>query len=367
MDELLQKQLNQRLEANALRQLPKLPGLVDFSSNDYLGLAQIDLNISFHKNGSGGSRLISGNSKLMEQIEEDLARFYHTPSALLFNSGYDANVGLFSCLLQKGDTYIYDQLIHASVRDGMRLSNANSYAFRHNDLESLAAKLELAKGRKVVVIESIYSMDGDMAPIKEITALCDRNNAELIVDEAHSTGVFGVNGCGLVSHYGLQDKVYARIHTFGKAMGCHGAVIVGSDVLKSYLVNFARSFIYTTALPEHSVQTIAEVHKRMPEIGDARKALKQNISLFQDCLDATVKNYLIPSCSAIQCILFADNDKVKALASYLQNEGFDVRPIMSPTVEQGKERIRICIHSFNTEEEIKGLATSINTYLKNAK
>ena len=182
-----------------------------------------------------------------------LADFHKAESGLIFNSGYDANLGLFSCIAKKEDTLICDELIHASIIDGCRLSYANRFRFAHNDVEDLEDKLRRSKGNIFVAVESVYSMDGDMAPLKEIAAVCKKYNASLIVDEAHATGLFGDQGRGLVSQHGLEQEVFARVHTFGKALGCHGAVILGSETLRNYLVNFARSFIFTTALPVHSL------------------------------------------------------------------------------------------------------------------
>lgn len=365
MDEQLHKRLALREQENALRTLPPSSTFLEFSSNDYLGLASRVKTSQQLSNGSGGSRLISGNHKLFVEVENELAQFYNTDATLIYNSGYDTNIGLFSCLLQKGDTYIYDQYIHASVRDGIRLSNANSFAFEHNNLTSLEQKLQNAVGKKVVIVESIYSMDGDIAPLTEIAELCQKHQAELVVDEAHATGVFGTHGQGLVSQLKLENKVYARIHTFGKALGVHGACIAGSETLKQYLVNFSRSFIYTTALPEHSVAAIQQAHLLCANAHHERKTIKENIMQFRNELSPTVKNHLIASCSPIQCIICPGNVRVKELAATLQEMQFDVKAILHPTVAKGEERIRICLHASNTSEEINALVKAINTHFPN--
>ena len=210
-------------------------------------------------NGSTGSRLITGNHGLHEELESELAEFFGTPEALLFNSGYDANLGLFSCVPQHGDVILFDEFCHASIRDGIKLSNSKSFSFKHNNLEDLQKKYNNTSkhnGNTFLVAESIYSMDGDQAPLLELAEFCQKNKIYLIVDEAHATGVIGGSGRGLVNELGLGDSVFARIHTFGKAMGCHGAVILGSKELRNYLINFAKSFIYTTAMPIHNVLTI---------------------------------------------------------------------------------------------------------------
>ena len=245
----LNNKLKQREEANALRLLAPQSQLIDFSSNDYLGFAKeaaihhINNNTSeLIQFGATGSRLISGNYELTEEAEAFLANFYNAATALIFNSGYNANIGLFQCLPQRNDTIIYDELIHASIRDGIRLSNASNFSFSHNNLTALEQKLSNAKGLIYVVVESVYSMDGDMAPLTEIVAVCKKYNAALIVDEAHAVGIFG-NGKGLVSELGLENNVFARVVTFGKAVGVHGAAILGSNELRDYLINFSRAFI----------------------------------------------------------------------------------------------------------------------------
>ncbi len=362
MDEVLQSYLERREYENALRRLPKENSLVDFSSNDYLGLAR-NSNVQLSgKHGSGGSRLISGNRPKTEALERELALFYQTPTALLFNSGYDANLGLFSCLLRKGDTYIYDQLAHASIRDGIRLSHAKAYSFAHNNLQDLEKKLQKAEGQTVVVVESVYSMDGDMARLTEIIDICEQHDAALVVDEAHSTGIYGTYGQGLCCDLGLEQRIYARIHTFGKAAGAHGAVVVGSETLTNYLINFARSFIYTTALPEQSVQAIQNAHVALRNAALAREMLKRNIGFFQERIPEDIKKRWIPSSSPIQCLLVPDNSAVKTLAMKLQEVGFDLRPIMSPTVPKGKERLRICLHAYNTEKEITDLIKMVEKH-----
>ncbi|HSZ87093.1 MAG TPA: aminotransferase class I/II-fold pyridoxal phosphate-dependent enzyme, partial [Puia sp.] len=258
-EEFLNKKLAERKDLNAYRQLQLPKNKIDFFSNDYLGISKAKLLSAVDgqlSTGSTGSRLLSGNYPLIEETEKMIATFHDAESGLIFNSGYDANVGLVSCIAQRGDTILYDHLSHASIRDGMRLSFAQSFSFVHNDTEDLEKKLKAAQGNIFVVTESVFSMDGDIAPLKIISELCEKYNANLIVDEAHATGVVGEKGEGLVQQLNLQEKCFARMHTFGKALGCHGAVILGSETLKNYLINFSRAFIYTTSLPEISVEAI---------------------------------------------------------------------------------------------------------------
>ena len=366
----IEEKLSHRKSENAFRELKVKTNLIDFCSNDYLGLASektIHSHSDIQQYGSTGSRLISGNNQTTEEVEQFLANFYKAESGLIFNSGYNANIGLFSCVAQRTDTIIYDELIHASIRDGIRLSNANSFSFKHNDIDSLRDKIKQAKGNVYVAVESIYSMDGDEAPLKGLVKLCQKYNAALIVDEAHACGVFGEKGEGLIVKYNLQDNVFARVVTFGKAYGCHGAVVLGNELLRDYLINYSRSFIYTTALPLNSILTIKKAHQFLLEDLDRIERLNSIVEYFKSkflSFDIPIaigirNTKLVNSNSPIQCIIFPGNDEVKLLAQEIQNKGFDVRPILSPTVAKGEERLRICLHSFNTKEQIDELLKTI--------
>ena len=361
--------LTERQSNNALRKLAAPNGLVDFSSNDYLGLARnVELfnkaskfleNKGVMANGATGSRLLTGNYKLYDELEGVLAKFFGSESALVFNSGYDANLGFFSAVPQRTDVVFYDELSHASIRDGIGMGLAQSYKFKHNQLEDLRERIDRVRQRKpdsdiYVVTESVFSMDGDSPDLKALAALCTSQGSYLVVDEAHAVGVFGKRGEGLLNEPVLQDKVFARIVTFGKAMGCHGAAILGSNALKSYLVNFARSFIYTTGLPPHSSATILAACKYMSVSGGEQVQLRRNIDYFKEQLRGhDLEPYFIPSNSAVHCCLVEGNEKVKKWSLQLRDKGFDVKPILSPTVRGGQERLRFCLHSYNTENEIK--------------
>ena len=371
----LQNALNKREEDNALRRLKTENQLIDFCSNDYLGFSRNELlrNIifetaektSFHLNGSTGSRLISGNSSFTENLEQRIAAFHNAETALLYNSGYDANIGLFSSVPKRNDTVFYDELIHASIHDGLRMNHfAKSISFKHNDINDLKNKLNLALGEVFVVIESVYSMDGDLAPLKEFATLCEENHWNLIVDEAHATGVIGKKGEGLVQLEHLEKKVFARVHTFGKAMGCHGAVILGSSLLRDYLINFSRSFIYTTALPAHAQIAIDEGYKFLTKNSYLVNELKDKISLFRKTSTNTVREKVIAFDSAIISLLYPGNEKVKELAKRIQYAGFDVKPILHPTVPKGAERLRICLHIFNTDDDIIKLVELLNQHIQ---
>lgn len=367
--EQLQKRLNKRLENNSLRKLSVSEGLIDFYSNDYLGLAQnqeLYSNISqihsnLHINGATGSRLLSGNSKYYEELEQKLATCFASESSLIFNSGYNANLAVLSSIPQKGDTIIYDELAHACIKDGARLSLAKRYSFRHNDLNDLKHKLTQANGQIFIVVESIYSMDGDECPLVDLIKTARLFNANIILDEAHATGIYGPSGSGLSGHLGVQDDIFTRIYTFGKAMGVHGAAVAGSSTLINYLINFARPFIYTTALPPHSLTAINASFQYLEEDMNLQHLIKKKISLFNRQFDLKIGSRLqkIESNHAIQSVIIPGNDQVKEVCNYLKDKGFDVRPIVSPTVKKGTERLRVCLHTFNSDDDIYQLIDTL--------
>lgn len=360
MNKLLLGKLNQRKENGQFRRLKDNSGLIDFASNDYLGLSRNpdiikNVSVAYDKVGaslgSGGSRLLSGNSSHFVDLEAFLALVHKGEASLLMNSGYVANLAVFSTIPQKGDTVIYDELIHACIKDGMRLSLASHYSFKHNDLESLESKLKKAKGAIYIAVESIYSMDGNEAPLIDIISLCNQYGAHLIVDEAHSTGIYGQGGSGLCCILGIEKEVFIRIHTFGKGIGCHGACVVASNEVKDYLINFARPFIYTTSMPLHGIVSIGEAYKYLAINGSIQDRLHSKIAFFREHIQTSIE-----SSSPIQIIIISGNEAVKKKAELLQENGFDIRPVLSPTVKVGGERLRICLHEFNSKDEIKQLA-----------
>jgi 8-amino-7-oxononanoate synthase len=367
------KNLSLKLEArrreNALRQLPIQNSGIDFASNDYIGFARSKnifdqahtflLDNDYVENGATGSRLLSGNHPLYKQTEDFISLFHQSESALIFNSGYDANIGFFSSVPQRGDLILYDELCHASIRDGIRLSNAKSFKFGHNDFEDLESRLIGAaadSGQVYIVTESVFSMDGDCPNLEELVSLSNKHNSLLVIDEAHALGVIGDKGGGLVQTMNLQQHVFARIMTFGKGLGCHGAAVLGPLELKDYLVNFARSFIYTTGLSPHSLATILVAYRELEKEKATIENLRENIIHFNQ-----EKNILgllplfVYSKSAIQSAIIPGNEKVKSIAVKLQGKGFNVKAILSPTVPEGQERLRFCLHSYNKKEEISGV------------
>ncbi|QHL86686.1 aminotransferase class I/II-fold pyridoxal phosphate-dependent enzyme [Nibribacter ruber] len=368
--ERLLRQLENRAQKGILRQLQTpAPGLVDFCSNDYLGLASsprltqlVEAELAGnHLHGATGSRLLSGNSVYAQELEAALAHFHHAEAALLFNSGYAANVGFFSSVPQRGDTILYDEASHASMKDGIRLSFAQSFAFRHNDLEDLQTKLKRAQGDVYVAVESLYSMDGDVAPLQELAELCQEKGLYLVVDEAHSNGIYGPKGEGLVVELGLKEQVFARIMTFGKALGSHGAAVVGPKALQEFLLNFSRAFIYTTALPLASLATIKAAYHLLPSLHQERAHLQelakayhtftQEAAVFSLFSGKQTKN------GPIQTWHLPGVKALKQLSFTLQEAGFDARPILSPTVPAGTERLRLVLHAFNTQEQLQQLCS----------
>ncbi len=375
----LKEKLNSRIAENALRELPEKQDLVDFTSNDYLGLAknrevsemtfqvlqdakEVDL-------GATGSRLLSGNHILYSELETFLCRYYASETALVFNSGYNANLGLFASIPQRGDFVFYDELIHASIRDGIQMSQAKSYRFAHNDLNDLKKTIEINTRNDnitpeiYVVTESVFSMDGDSPDIEDFVDFCTLKRYHLVLDEAHAIGVLGK---GLSEQLGLSDKMFARIVTFGKALGCHGAAVLGSAELKTYLINFARSLIYTTALPPHTIATILCAHQFLnSDNGQLASRMEELIKFFgTEVKRLQLTDYFIESISTIHCMLVPENEKVKRLAAALRKQGYDVKPILSPTVKKGEERLRICLHTYNTQEQITKVLEFIKQWME---
>lgn len=351
------KQLDNRRNTNSLRSLSQLTGLIDFCSNDYLGLAKTETSIPFGE-GSTGSRLISGNTAIKEETEQFLANFYGAEAALVFNSGYDANVGLFSSLGHRNSVFLYDELCHASIRDGIRLSLGKSFSFRHNNLSDLERLLKKhALNDVVIAIESVYSMDGDQADSESILHLASQYNTHIIVDEAHAVGVFGQKGVGL---FGAEHpNLLAKVVTFGKAFGFHGAAIIGSGQLRTYLINFARSFIYSTALPDQDFETIRQRHQTIAASDHIRQELRQLEQIFKDNLPDWLtlnQQYQGP----IFPVIVGDIERCRKMEQSLRKAGFAAKAILSPTVPKGTERLRITLHAFNTPESVLSLLEQLD-------
>lgn len=372
--QILHNQLLERQENGLVRSLISVNHLIDFCSNDYLGLAKnpsladkIDVDFKTLNsnltslNGSTGSRLISGQSIQVEQFERKCAEFHLAEASLLFSSGYDANVGLISSIAQKDQVVFCDHLLHASLIDGLRLAKAERKIFAHNDLADLENKLREYpfETPKWIVVESIYSMDGDMAPLRELVHLKNKYNAEIILDEAHAGGVYGPNGNGLAVELGIEKELFARVITFGKAWGNAGAVVLGSQTLIDFLINFARPFIYSTAPSPYHVSSLLTTLGWLEKQSDLRKKLKENIDFF---VKHAKSSHWQPSKSAIQTFFIAGNQAVKKKALEIQDAGFAVKAIVYPTVPKGEERIRITLNSLTKKEAILALIKTMEKH-----
>ncbi|MDF2577885.1 MAG: bioF [Chlamydiales bacterium] len=356
------KRLVQRESVGNLRKLQLPLQSIDFASNDYLGLThsqgfndlikweQAKVQKIRYGYGSTGSRLLTGNTQYAQDLEDTIAKFHGYEAGALFNCGYMANLGLLTAVATKNDTILFDLHIHASIHDGIRLSQAQAYPFRHNDCQHLERRLQshLNKGNCFICIESIYSTDGSIAPLQEICHIACKYGAYLIVDEAHATGIWGPQGKGYIAEYDLMKYVFAQTITFGKALGVHGAIVLGSSTLKQLIINYARSFIYTTALPLDSLVAIACSYQWFPNLHAERLHLKTLIQNIQ-------KLHSQASITQIQSMSVKGNHQVKQIGTRLQMLGFDVRPLTSPTVPKGHECLRICLHAFNTEDEVEDL------------
>ena len=358
-----------RQEAGLLRTLQIIDDKIDFCSNDYLGLARdkdLSLLIShdfetfqnFNQNlpinGATGSRLISGNSHLIEQFEKECAEFHQAEAALLFGSGFEANLGIISCIPQEGDVIFCDKLIHASLIDGLKLNKIEKRIFKHNNLADLQHLLEQypMETPKWIIVESIYSMDGDEAPLHELISLKSKYNAEIIVDEAHSGGIYGPKGEGKCVELGIQNEIFARIVTFGKAWGNAGAVVLGSQILKEFLINFARTLIYSTAPNPLHINSLSTTLKHLKSLDVARKQLFDNISFFRNNITSPDWG---ESQSAIQTFFVKGNLEVRNKAKIAQEMGFAIKPIVYPTVAKGKERIRITLSALSQKKDMLNL------------
>jgi 8-amino-7-oxononanoate synthase len=344
---------------------------VDFWSNDYLGLSRYSafdntpdaLRVT-GLGGSAGSRLVSGNHPIFAEFESFLAGFHYGESSLIFNSAYAANLGVLSSVVGRHDTIIFDSLCHASMRDGIRLAGSGSFHFQHNEIEDLMRKLHHARGSVLIAIESLYSMDGDYAPLGDIIRIAQEYGAEVFVDEAHSTGIRGPGGSGYVVEEGVQDQVFARVHGWGKAVGSHGACVVGPEVLRDWLINKARPFIYTTAFPPAHIFILWQHYRQMIKNDEERSLLWARVAYLRKGLRAVAAERVLGDPrSPIMGLLFGSSSSTLAAARYLRSHGFGIGAIRSPTVPAGSERIRLCVHSFNTENEIDELLFHIEKIL----
>ncbi len=335
---------------------------IDLASNDYLGFAaDPELARRFYEGvkglptGAAGSRLLRGEMKIHEQTEALLADFCGAEAAMLFPSGYQANIGLLTALLKPGDTVYSDALNHASIIDGVRLSGVRKRIYPHGHGNTAALRAMLAEDRfepglKLIVTESLFSMDGDIAPLQQLAALAQECRASLIVDEAHATGLFGDlaagRGGGLVQQLGLREKVFVTIHTGGKALGAGGAWIAGDGQLKEYLVNFSRPFIFSTAPIPALARLLQLAVEYWREAGPARAAgvLGKAAELHRQLRAANLPQVALPDIAGpIIPVILGDNERTLRIASALQTAGFDARAIRPPTVPEDTARLRLTV------------------------
>jgi 8-amino-7-oxononanoate synthase len=339
-----------------------------FSSNDYLGLANhpkviaaMQAAASRYGVGSGASHLVNGHSAEHHALEEELAAFTGRPRALLFSTGYMANIGTVNALIGKGDAVFEDKLNHASLLDAGLLSGARFQRFLHNDVKSLEQRVQASDAeRKLIVVDGVFSMDGDVARLPDMVEVAERHNAWLMIDDAHGFGCLGKTGGGCAEHFGLSvDKLPILMGTLGKAFGTFGAFVAGSDVLIETLIQEARSYIYTTAMPpavaaatRASLKLLAEEHWR-------RENLVQRIKQFRAGAES-LGLALMPSPTPIQPVVLGDEARTLAVAAHLEQNGFLVGAIRPPTVPRGSARLRITFSADHTEQQVEDLLSALD-------
>ncbi len=363
-----------RLRAQSQFRTLDTPGGVNLNSNDYLGLASdprlkravLDAVADATTVGSTGSRLLSGNAREWEVAERGFAQFAGTEAALYFGSGYAANVGLLTSILKPGDTVFSDARNHASLIDGIRLSGAAKVIYPHCDLSFLDSVLREHAGdagAKVIVTETVFSMEGDIAPIDGLMSLARKYGAALVLDEAHATGVLGPRGRGVAAEHGCEREILASVHTCGKALASAGAFVCGGNALKDYLVNRARTFIFSTAMPPYFARQIQAAVDLAREADAERAHLRQIAAALREELSArgfdcgTSATHIVP-------VMLGTNEMALHVASELQRSGFAVRAIRPPTVPEGSARVRFSLTSRITLDEIRRLALAMDAACK---
>ena len=368
----LSAEIDQLRGKHAYRSLTLSSGR-DFTSNDYLGLARhpalraaaAAAMQEFGVAGAGGSRLLRGHHELHAQLEERAAKFFGSEKALYFGSGFLANLALFSTLCGRHDAVIFDERAHASIKEGIRASPAARYRAAHNDLESFEKELRRARENSAqglwIAVESLYSMDGDFAPLAELAALARTHDAMLVIDEAHATGVFGARGRGLSE--GLEDGHLIAVHTCGKALGVAGGLICAKAGIIEYLINKARPFIYSTAPPPMLAAALIRALELVGEEPERRERVKSLSRHAKDRLTASAGKAVLPSGSQIIPVVLHEDERAVSAAAALQAAGFDVRAIRSPTVPRGTARLRISINAGHREDEIAALADALGRVL----
>jgi 8-amino-7-oxononanoate synthase len=364
------------LEEKGLLRTLRPPAGVDFSSNDYLGLAQhpritAAMAAASEREGAGstGSRLLRGDRDSFAALERRFAQFKGTERALYFSSGYLANIAVMTTFAEAGDVVISDEHNHASLIDGMRLSSARRDIVPHNDAGAVRRALneagratEATGGESFVVVESVFSMDGDEAPLRDYAELCEQSGAHLIVDEAHAVGIYGARGSGLIEEHGVADQVFLSVSTAGKALGVAGAFVAGPTWAIEYMIQRARPFMFSTAPPPPLASAIDASLALIEQEPERRARVRE--------LAASLRNRLTaagvpigPGSSHIVPVLIGDNDAAVAVAGMLQRDGFDIRAIRPPTVPPGTARLRVSVNTNLSEELIEQFVLSLTSAL----
>jgi 8-amino-7-oxononanoate synthase len=352
----IQIALKEHQTRNTFRRLSRSDDRIDFASNVYLGFAKSDeiRGILIHELekgcplGATGSRLLSGNTSYHERVENYLAEKFRAPSALLFSSGFSANLAVMTALGSVDAEFYSDELNHASLIDGLRLTRSRRFVYQHGDVDQLEQLLSASASRfKVIVTESVFSMDGDLAPLEELLRLARKHQAWLVIDEAHATGVFGSTGLGRLEDLPTSDVSLVTLHTAGKALGGQGAFVLSDPDFRELMINRSRSFIYSTALAPLSALQIEAAVRLLN--GNLTRDLLKNAALFD-------------SPSPIVPIVLGSNERVLKAQEALQGAGFDVRAIRSPSVAVGGERLRITLKSFHRREEIEALKRELEKW-----
>jgi 8-amino-7-oxononanoate synthase len=375
----LQSELNERATLGLLRgrhtvQSPQAPHIMvdgksylSFCSNDYLGLANhpqliaaLQQGAQQHGVGAGSAHLVSGHGATHHQLENELAIFVCKPAALLFSTGYMANLGVVQALVGKGDTVFADKLNHASLNDAMQLSRAAVKRYRHNDMTQLAQMLEQAKsGRKLVITDAVFSMDGDLAPLPELLVLCEQHDAWLLIDDAHGFGVLGEQGRGSLAHFGIASPRIIYMATLGKAAGVFGAFVAAEQVVIDTLINHARSYVYTTATPPALASALLESLQLIANGDELRGHLQHLIAQLRSGLRSLTWS-VMPSATAIQPLLVGGNQAVLNLSAGLRERGIWVAAIRPPTVPQGTARLRITLSAAHGAADVTRLTGALH-------
>jgi 8-amino-7-oxononanoate synthase len=358
-------------ERSQLREFAQLRG-INFCSNDYLGLAEdsrlklavLEAVEKSARVAGTGSRLLSGHDPVWNELEEEFAAFAGSEAALYFSSGYAANVGLLAAVLGKDDVVFSDALNHASLIDGIRLSGARQEIYPHRDLNYLERALRLHEGescRKLIVTESVFSMDGDVADVRAMNRLAERHGAGLVVDEAHATAVQGPDGAGIVAEARLTGEVFATVHTCGKALASAGAFVCGSRVLREFLINYARTLIFSSAMPAYMAGQIRAALRLAREVKSDRKRLLDTAAVLAMMLG--VDGWRGPGThSQIVPVVLGSNEDAISAAGFLQEQGFAVRAIRPPTVPVGSARLRLSLTTRITNEHVAAVAAALKAW-----